>query len=137
MRRVDGGRVGRFGAGQPPAIRGMADKPGVTRVTANAPEIWKWLVGSPRPAQGDARKDAQAVRSCHLVNIRRIGLAIGEADMRFWLILATAAIPFFNSYANAQITVYGVPADLAGDVSMSVVTEQGCLVLNGGAAVGG
>ena len=44
--------------------------------------------------------------------------------MRFWLILATAVIPFFNSYANAQITVYGVPADLAGDVSMSVVQKE-------------
>jgi hypothetical protein len=37
MRRV----VGRFGEGQPPAIRRMADKPSVTRVTANAPEICK------------------------------------------------------------------------------------------------
>jgi hypothetical protein len=65
-----------------------------------------------------------------LVKFRRIGLAIGEADMRFWLILATAVIPFFNSYANAQITVYGVPADLAGDVSMSVVTEGNALKMD-------
>ena len=50
--------------------------------------------------------------------------------MRFWLILATAVIPFFNSYANAQITVYGVPADLAGDVSMSVVTEGNALKMD-------
>jgi hypothetical protein len=46
MRRV----VGRFGEGQPPAIRRMADKPSVTRVTANAPEICKWLMLPPQPA---------------------------------------------------------------------------------------
>ena len=50
--------------------------------------------------------------------------------MRFWLILATAVIPFFNSCANAQITAYGVPADLAGDISMSVVTEGNALKMD-------
>jgi hypothetical protein len=50
MRRADGGRIARFGAGQPPANRGMTDKPSVTRVTAKAAEICKCLLGSPRPA---------------------------------------------------------------------------------------